>query len=186
MNQVQQHDAIQSVIDGVDQVASEMEAKWGVGRLELLVDDELRTKFRRQLERFNDAIQGYDLERVRQTGGGMRRAWEALDKAAAIVGAKQLDPEVWEIAMPDGKVIAFCKTMPEAFHVARAGRYIDVWTVEEVARLIEKFPEIALAKETFPGALIKSARSKHISEPIDVYVEYDADEQEPTPEGVKF
>jgi hypothetical protein len=32
-----EHDAIQAVIDGVDETARRGEDKWGVGRLELLV-----------------------------------------------------------------------------------------------------------------------------------------------------
>src|SRR5678816_873764 len=161
------YDAIGSVVDGLDEVARQQEAKWGVGRLELLVDDELRTKFRRQLRRFNEAITDNDVERVRQSGAAMRRGWEALDQAATKAGAKPIDPEIWEINLADGRVVALCKTIPEAFAVSRSGRYIDVWTVEEIARLIEKFPEIALAKETFPGALVESARSKKVPEPTD-------------------
>jgi len=40
--------AARSVIDGVDHVAVEMERKWGVGRLRLLVDDDLRQRFDQQ------------------------------------------------------------------------------------------------------------------------------------------
>ncbi len=48
--------AIRSVIDGVDHVAVEMENKWGVGRLRLLVDDDMRERFDRQAMLFNEAI----------------------------------------------------------------------------------------------------------------------------------
>lgn len=163
----QEYDAIQAVIDGVDQCAREMERKWGVGRLELLVEDDLREKFRRQLRRFNDAITERDVYKVRQAGAGMRRGWEALDGAAASAGAKQLDPEVWEIRMPDGRVAAFCKDNTEAYAATWTGRYVDVWTVDEIARIIEKFPEIALAKQTFPGVTVTNVRSKRIPEPIE-------------------
>jgi len=39
---------VQSTVDGVDALAVEMERRWGVGRLRLIVDDELRGKFDRQ------------------------------------------------------------------------------------------------------------------------------------------
>jgi len=181
------YDAISSIVDGADEAARQREAKWGVGRLELLVNDELRTKFRRQVRRFNEAITDGDVERVRQSGAAMRRGWEALDHAATKMGAKPIDPEIWEINLSDGRVVALCKTLPDAFATVRSGRYVDVWTVEEIARLIEKFPEIVLAKETFPGVLVQSVRAKQPAEPLD---DEDFDrhevEGEPIPEGVRF
>ena len=65
---------IQAVIDGVDHVALEMERKWGVGRLRLLVDVDLRVAFDRQLEKFNAAIWSHDLEDVRIHSGAMTAA----------------------------------------------------------------------------------------------------------------
>jgi hypothetical protein len=35
-----------------------------------------------------------------------------------------------------------------------------VWTIEEIRRLIEAWPQIALAKQSFPGAEVTSARMK--------------------------
>ena len=52
----------------------------------------------------------------------MRRGWEVLDQAATESGAQPLSPEVWEIAMTDGRVIAFCRNRADAFHAFRAGR----------------------------------------------------------------
>jgi hypothetical protein len=162
-----EYDAIQAAVDGVDEVARQMEERWGVGRLELLVSDELREKFRKQFRRFNEAIQEHDVEKVRQSGGGMRRAWEALDKAATAAGAQQLDPDIWEIQLSDGRVVALCRTRPDAFAIYRAGRHMDVWTTDEIRRLIEAFPQIALAKQTFPGALVENVRTKGLAEPIE-------------------
>ena len=36
---------IKAILDGVDAIARQMEGKWGVGRLRLLVGDALRIKF---------------------------------------------------------------------------------------------------------------------------------------------
>lgn len=162
----QEYDAIQAVIDGVDQVAQGMERKWGVGRLELLVEDDLREKFRRQQRRFNEAITEHEVHKVRQAGSAMRRGWEVLDAAATKAGAKELELSVWEIRMPDGRVAAFCRDNTEAFAATWTGRYVDVWTVEEIARIIEKFPEIAIAKQVFPGATVTNVRSKRLAAPI--------------------
>jgi hypothetical protein len=163
-----EHDAISSVVAGVDETARQQEAKWGVGRLELLVSNELREKFRRQLRRFNDAITEQDVHQIRQAGAAMQRGWEALDEAATEAGAEPLKENMWEILLPDGRVVAFCQDNMNAYAVFRAGRNVDVWTPEEMARLIVSFPEIALAKQTFPGTTVISARSKQISEFEDI------------------
>jgi hypothetical protein len=176
-----EQDAINSVVDGIDQLARTMEDKWGVGRLELLVDDTLREKFRRQLRRFDQAVAQHDVAQVRISGGAMRRGWEALDKVATEAGKQPLDPEFWEIQLPDGKIIAFCRNKVDAFALVRMGRWLDVWTVEEVAGIIHRFPEISLAKKTFPGLVVVSARPKTISfdGEQDLVREADDDEDEP-------
>jgi hypothetical protein len=159
------YDAIQSVIEGVDEVARQNEARWGVGRLDLLVADDLRERFRKQQRRLDDAISQHDLGAVSRAGEAMKRAWSALDQAARAAGHPELQPNVWEVAMPDGRIVAFVQSNAEAAILTRSARYLDVWTAEEVALVIAKFPEIALAKQTFPGATVKSARMK--PRPID-------------------
>lgn len=139
--------------------------------MELLVSDELREKFRRQLRRFNEAIEAHDVERVRQAGWAMRRGWEVLDKAAAAAGAAPLDPEVWEVRLPGGRIAAVCRGGADAFAATRSGRWLEVWTLEEFARVVENFPMLALAKQTFPGALIEDIRPKRASEQDDEPVE---------------
>ena len=67
--------AIKAVIDGVDHVAAEMENEWGVGRLRLLVDDDMRERFDRQAALFNEAVFTNDAKAVRRHGEGMRKAW---------------------------------------------------------------------------------------------------------------
>lgn len=156
------YDAINSVVDGVDACARKYEDKWGVGRLELLVSDELREKFRRQMERFNDAISKHDVVKVRISGAATHRAWQALDKAAEDTGQKPLEPEVWELAMPGGRVIVFCRHIHDSYAAYRNGRDIEVWTPDEIIRLIDKYPDIVLAKQTFPGAYVQAVRAKSI------------------------
>jgi hypothetical protein len=157
-------EAIQSVIDGVVATTTRYEDKWGVGRLELLVDDELRLRFRDQYKRFNDAVMAHDVVLVRTRGAAMNRAWDVLDRTAEAAGAQPLDPEIWEIELPDGRVIAFCRHLHDSFHVARSGRQIEIWTPEEIVRVITAFPEIAKAKDVFPGATVVSVKPKPLSD----------------------
>src|SRR5258708_6557656 len=73
-------------LDGADETAAEMEAKWGCDRLRLLVGPELREKFDRQRYLLNQAIWHGELEEVRRESNRMVAAWLALDRAAESAG----------------------------------------------------------------------------------------------------
>jgi hypothetical protein len=73
----------------------------------------------------------------------MRRAWQALDRAAHETGAQPLAPQVWECVLPStGEIISLVRSEEEAHHVARECR---VFTVAEVAILIEALGEGVLS-----------------------------------------
>ena len=89
----------------------------------------------------------------------MRRAWQALDRAAHEAGASPLAPQVWECVLPStGEIISLVRSAEEAHHVAREGR---VFTVAEVAILIEALGDGVLdVKQKFPGATVTGIRRK--------------------------
>src|SRR3954468_24554258 len=92
-----------SHLDAVDAVATEMEAKWGVGRLRLLVPADLREKFDRQRLKLNGAIwHGKSIEDVRVESERMVKAWQALDAKATTLAQEPLAASVWEVALADG------------------------------------------------------------------------------------
>ena len=125
-----------AILDGLDETARQMEQKWGVGRLRLLVDDALRAKFDAQKAKLDAAIATDQEIYVRAQAAGMRRAWQVLDRAATEAGAQPLAPEVWECVLPSsGEVVSIVRTEAEAHHVAREG---EVWTLAEVGVLIER------------------------------------------------
>ena len=145
--------AIRAIIDGLDQVAVDMERKWGVGRLRLLVSDLLRAKFDVQKDKLDAAIQTNREQYIRAQAEGMKRAWAALDRAATEAGARPLSPEVWECALPSsGEVVSIVRTEVEAHNVCRECR---VFTLGEIGRLIESLGDTVLeAKRVFPGATV--------------------------------
>lgn len=174
------HMTLKAHIDGVDHLAQRMEAKWGVGRLPLLVSTETRAKFYKQGERMRDALEAcYTakvitrdlLEASASSTGGMERAWSALDRQATDAGEKPIDPEVWETVLSDGSLVAIVQTNADASKVLRDGRNKNVWTLEEVARAIEAFPDVIRSiKEVFPGATVETVKEKRFqglrSDPI--------------------
>ena len=66
-----------------DRVARSMELKWGIGRLETLVSEELAEKFQRQQELLNEAI-----EKLGVHDRAMCRAYQLLDAEATRLKAK--------------------------------------------------------------------------------------------------
>lgn len=154
-----------SYLDEADQLAAEMEAKWGAGRLRLLVAPELREKFDRQRYLLNQAIWHGDLEAVKRESGRMVKGWYALDKAAAEAGKVPLDPQVWEIALEDGSVAAIVPDNAQAHRVVAEGRLTRVFSLEEIARLLGAYPSIAEAKVVFPGAKITAVR-RSVDDPL--------------------
>lgn len=149
-----------AVTDGVDFIASSMERKWGIGRLRLLVDENLRTRFDAQAEKFDAAIQSGQAELMTVQAEGMKRAWQALDKAAETAGQKTMSAEVWEVRLPHSdKIVSIVRTSAEAHLVALPDR--ESWTLSEIAILIEHAGSlVADIKRTFPGAEITAIHGK--------------------------
>jgi len=155
---------LQAIFEGVEHARSEAEAEWGAERLPLLVDDEMRAKLRRQQARWSTAYQEAwsspmltrdQLEAVTSAAGGMTRAWSALSAAASEVGHRPLHPNVWEATLQDGTVAAIVRTNDDAAHVIASGRHVVVYTLAEVANLIDALPSaLAVAKVVFPGAKV--------------------------------
>ena len=63
----------------------------------------------------------------------------------------------------DGTVAALVRSDEEAYKVAStlSGRYVSVWTTEEVAKIVSHHPEIIQVKQAFPGAKVIRIRSRN-------------------------
>ncbi len=143
---------MRAVADGVDVVVVALEKKWGVDRLRRLVDDDLQEQFDRQHRKFNEALFAHDLAEIEKHAAGMKKGWEMLDGMATANGAAPLAPSVWEVRMPSGKVCALVRTAAEARAVSADGRFVEVWTLDEIGRLIEgPWRDIGKVKKYFPG-----------------------------------
>jgi hypothetical protein len=168
-------------IDGADQTAAEMEAKWGADRLRLLVSPELREKFDRQRYLLNQAIWFGELEDVRREAGRMVNAWTALDRAAESAGALKLNPQVWEVPLRDGAVAAIVQDDTAARHVISQGRKVVVYTLEEIARLLSANSHVARVKEAFPGAEVIVAR-RSVEDPLSAIYDTNVDLDDEIPD----
>jgi hypothetical protein len=106
---------------------------------------------------------------VKREATRMQSAWRALDRQATEMGAERLSAEVWEVARPDGKVAALVRDSASAGHVRADGRFVDVYTLDEIGQLMVSFPDLLLkTRETFPGAEV--VRVGPIRDPLDEFV----------------
>jgi hypothetical protein len=157
----------QAAIDGADATAIEMERRWGVGRLRLLVDTALREKFDRQDFLYNAAIAHGDLQEVITQSERMTKAWRALSQAAEATGKLPLQPEVWETYLADGTVAAIIPEPVFAGLIDREGRRMVVYTLDEIARILDHYGEITQTKAAFPGATVTAIRRQSVESPLD-------------------
>lgn len=152
-------------LDGADETACEMEAKWGCDRLRLLVSPELREKFDRQRYLLNQAVWHGELEAVRRESGRMVNAWLALDRMATEAGAKALEATQWETVLEDGTVAVIVPDDVQAHRVITEGRAVAVYTLEEIGRFLSNYGEVAKAKLVVPGAVVTAVR-RSVDDPL--------------------
>ena len=167
--------------DGADAEAIRCEEKWGRDRLRLLVSADMRERFDRQRFKFNQALWHGDLEDLRRESSRMVAAWKALDKAAEAAGAAPLPRDVWELTLSDGTVVAIVPDNARGCAETATGRKLQVYTLEEIGRLLEAFPTISKIKEAWPGAAV--TRTK-----VEVYDPLEAigDSKDPLDDPIPF
>lgn len=154
-------DACQAACDRVDEVAMQMEMKWGAGRLHALVPQEWAERFLSQRRKFHEANQTGELSEVRTHADAMIRAWRKLDEIATAAGAEELQPAYFETRTPDGAVLVIARSNPEGWLAARENRQAVVYTVEEIARLlVDRLDSVYAVKKAFPGATVVETRVK--------------------------
>lgn len=161
--------AIRDMIQTVNERATDANRRWGHNRLPHLVGFEWLEKFRSQKRKWETACfecagspKPEDLVTVRKHGEAMIRAFDKLDELAVANGYLPTPPATWEFELADGTPVILVRDRSEISQVDPQGRACQVWSLEEVANVIAKFPMIAAAKESFPGAEVVQMRTSSI------------------------
>ena len=162
-------------LDGVDQIAAAMERKWGADRLRLLVPTEWREKFDRQRLKLARANRQGTLDDVRREAPRMIAAWRRLDALAEEAGAKPCDPDVLEIALETGELVAIVRDIHDsrAVQAQAEGRRIAVYSHDEIARMLASYRQVSEVKVLFPGAEVVAVRSQQPLDPLTAIEEFD-------------
>jgi hypothetical protein len=165
---------LQAYAAGVDEVARKMERKWGLDRLPMLVDDELRAKFWRQHVKWYDTL-AYcwgektltraEIDEAIARCEAMKRAWLVLDAQAVAGGHSPQAEGVYEVRLKNGSVAALCVSTAAASQAIHDGRWMTVWTLEEIGNVIDVMPElIRQAKHEWPGITVLPCKRAPIPE----------------------
>ena len=64
--------------------------------------------------------------------------------------------------------------------VVREGRHTAVYTLEEIGRLLAAYPDIAKAKDVFPGATVTAVR-RSVEDPLNAIVDSNEPLDDPIP-----
>lgn len=152
-----QYDQMYGAMRPVDAIASEMELRWGVGKLETLVTPETAAKFESARAKLDVAIFNKDPDLVIQRAGVMVRGWKALEAEALRLGHKPAPPELWYAKAPeeyglDEMQFVIAKDNSAA---TLAQTELPVYTVTEVARIIRLWrsqSDVGKVKSIFAGA----------------------------------
>lgn len=156
----------QLAIERLDEVASRMERKWGVGRLPRLVAVDLAQRFYSQLGKLNAAIAdeatGGSVANVEFEAGRMVNAWMALDAAAEAAGADPASGRYLTARLSDGRSLVVSVDLEGMGHFLRQNpdRSAAVWTMDEIARVLEGFDLVNRTKHLFEGAVVEEVRVK--------------------------
>jgi hypothetical protein len=159
-----EHDRITATVLSVDEVAREMERRWGVGRLVRLVSPATLVRFRQAHALWTQAYShDRNVAETERTSAMMIRAWKVLDAEARASGHAELAPTVWEGRTEDGRVLVITRTSEEALAIAATAddRARSIWTVDELARCTAMFEQISTIKCCFPGAIVTAVSPRH-------------------------
>ena len=148
------------------------EVKWGIDRLPLLVEADLRDRFWAQMDVLNKAIDRGSGVEVEEAVASTIRGVEALERRAIELGAEPVSGEVWEETTPKGAVVAVCRDRSEIAKIRDSGRIDRVYAMSEIAAIVEAFEEgkagetTKKVKSLFEGATIESVKKKSKEEII--------------------
>ena len=147
----------ESLVAQLERVKKDHDARWGIKRIEMLVDSSLRVKLNQQLERVFNAQESRDIEKMEKAVAGMIKGYGVLDAWAEDNNIEQ-KPEInaVEWVMQDKSIMVVVQTHNDAIHYQQFRPELSnrhIWSMEELELLLESdvIKDIQKAKALLPG-----------------------------------
>lgn len=139
------------------QVEIEYESRWGIAKLPNLVSPELKAKWDTQIQKLWNAKKDNKIDDVAQLVEGCIRAYAIMEKEALGRGHKMHNVDCWDVKHPEsGQVYRIVKNNYDA----GIEEGVRVYTLQEVARILEKKDTINKVKGVFPDAKVFKIEGK--------------------------
>ena len=131
----------ESLVAQLERVKKDHDARWGIKRIEMLVDANLRVKLNQQLERVFNAQRDRDIEKMEKAIMGMIKGYGVLDVWAEDNNIEE-KPEInaVEWVMQDKSVMVVVQTHNDAIHYQQFRPELSnrhIWSMEELELLLE-------------------------------------------------
>lgn len=154
--------AIAGALLPLDNVAMEVEGRWGIDVLPRLVSPATAGKFESARKKLDDAIASGDAAEVARRAGVMIRGWRALEAEAHTLARPGLEPgEFWSVRSDDDVPYLFVMHEVETGPAAKAYPDHRVWSMREVVRILasHELTAVQQAKDIFPGATVAAVKT---------------------------
>ena len=158
---------LRDIIATVDERARDCNRRWGFNRLPHLVPIEWLEKFNRQKLKWQQACMDAtpfpdepSMAMVRKQADAMLRAFDKLEDLAGEAGHDLPPLYQWEFELADGTPVILVRDRADLSRVDPKGRACQIWSLDEIVEVIERFPMLAKVKECFPGAEVIQMRTE--------------------------
>ena len=147
----------ESLVAKLERVKKDHDSRWGIKRIEMLVDANLRLKLTQQLERVFNAQRDRDIEKMEKAVAGMIKGYAVID-AWAVDNNIEEKPEInaVEWVMQDKSIMVVVQTHNDAIYYQQFRPELSnrhIWSMEELELLLESevIKDIMKAKALLPG-----------------------------------
>ena len=165
-----EYDQVDGALKPLDALATEMETRWGIDRLQDLVSPETSAKFEAAKQKLNADILAHNVAGVIERASILMRGWKALEKEAMDRGHKPALPDIWiaSVQADNGKEAVNYAIAKDNSAASLSQTDFPVYTLEEVARIIRDFnwdlmKHVDEVKKHFPAAKVVDIRG-HVKE----------------------
>ena len=160
-----EYDQVDGALKPLDALATEMETRWGIDRLQELVSPETSAKFEAAKQKLNADILAHNVAGVIERASILMRGWKALEKEAMDRGHKPALPDIWiaSVQADNGKEAVNYAIAKDNSAASLSQTDFPVYTLEEVARIIRDFnwglmKHVDEVKKHFPAAKVIDIR----------------------------